>query len=80
MVRASLAAAAATRRQLRVYAVEKNPSAVVHIQAMVVAQGWEEVVTIVGQDMRLWEPPEKVRRALSPRTRAGRGWGRREKV
>jgi hypothetical protein len=60
LVRASLAAAAATGRQLRVYAVEKNPSAVVHIQAMVVSQGWEDLVTIVGQDMRLWEPPEKV--------------------
>jgi len=35
---------------------------VVHIQAMVVAEGWQEVVTIVGQDMRLWQPPEMVGR------------------
>lgn len=60
LVRASLAAAAASGRKLRVYAVEKNPAAVVHIQAMVVSQGWEDVVTIVGQDMRLWQPPELV--------------------
>lgn len=60
LVRASLAAAAATGRKLKVYAVEKNVAAVVHIQAMVVAQGWQDVVTIVGQDMRLWEPAEKV--------------------
>jgi tRNA1(Val) A37 N6-methylase TrmN6 len=65
-VRASLAAAAATQRQLRVYAVEKNTSAVVHIQALVASQGWQEVVTIVGQDMRHWQPPELV----------SGGWGR----
>ena len=33
---------------------------VVHIEAMVVSQEWEDLVTIVGQDMWLWEPLEKV--------------------
>lgn len=60
LVRASLAAADATGRRLRVYAVEKNVAAVVHIQALVVAEGWQERVTIVGQDMRRWQPPEQV--------------------
>jgi tRNA G37 N-methylase Trm5 len=64
-VRASLAAARATRRKLRVYAVEKNPAAIVHIQRMVRCEGWQEVVTIVHQDMRDWQPPELV---------SGLGW------
>jgi protein arginine N-methyltransferase 5 len=59
-VRGSLAAARATRRKLRVYAVEKNPAAIVHIQRMVRCEGWQEIVTIVHQDMRDWTPPEKV--------------------
>jgi hypothetical protein len=60
LVRSSIAAARATRRKLRVYAVEKNPAAIVHIQRMVRCEGWQEVVTIVHQDMRDWTPPEKV--------------------
>lgn len=60
-MRASLAAAREAGRKLRVYAVEKNPAAVVHIQAMVAAQGWHDTVTVIAQDMRLWEPTEKVR-------------------
>ncbi len=47
-------------RRLRVYAVEKNLAAVVHIQGMVVAEGWQDRVTIIAQDMRAWEPPEQV--------------------
>jgi tRNA G37 N-methylase Trm5 len=60
-VRSSIAAARATRRKLRVYAVEKNPAAIVHIQRMVRCEGWQEIVTIVHQDMRDWTPPELVR-------------------
>lgn len=60
LVRASIAAAREAGRQLRVYAVEKNPAAVVHIQAMVNEQGWHDKVTIIAQDMRTWEPTEKV--------------------
>lgn len=58
LVRSSIAAARATRRKLRVYAVEKNPAAIVHIQRMVRCEGWQEMVTIVHTDMREWQPPE----------------------
>lgn len=68
-MRASMAAAKVTGRRLRVYAVEKNPAAIVHIQAMVQAEGWQDVVSIIAQDMRDWEPPEKVRPV------EGQGWG-----
>jgi protein arginine N-methyltransferase 5 len=59
LVRASIAAAEAVGRPLRVYALEKNPAALVHVQAMVARHpGWSRVVTIVGADMRDWDPPE----------------------
>ena len=39
LVRASLAAAAETGRLVRVYAVEKNPNAVVTLQSLVASEG-----------------------------------------
>ncbi len=39
LIRASLAAAAAAGRRVRVWAVEKNVNAVVHIEALVAAEG-----------------------------------------
>ena len=39
LVRASLAAAAETGRRVRVYAVEKNPNAVVTLQSLVASEG-----------------------------------------
>ncbi|XVE71417.1 hypothetical protein DITRI_Ditri10aG0148500 [Diplodiscus trichospermus] len=59
LVRASLQAAEETGRKLRVYAVEKNPNAVVTLHSLVKLEGWENVVTIVSCDMRLWNAPEK---------------------
>jgi hypothetical protein len=41
-----------------VFAVEKNPNAVVTLQNRVMADGWEGTVTIVPADMREWEAPE----------------------
>ncbi|KAG5031024.1 hypothetical protein JHK85_015006 [Glycine max] len=68
LVRASLQAAEETGRKLKVYAVEKNPNAVVTLhtqvtllleQALVKLEGWEYTVTIVSSDMRHWNAPEK---------------------
>ncbi|EOY29107.1 SHK1 binding protein 1 isoform 2 [Theobroma cacao] len=59
LVRASLQAAEETGRKLKVYAVEKNPNAVVTLHSLVKLEGWENVVTIVSCDMRLWNAPEK---------------------
>eukprot|EP00877_Chromochloris_zofingiensis_P008918 jgi/Chrzof1/427/Cz01g15150.t1 len=58
LVRSSIKAAEAAGRWLKVYAVEKNPSAVVHIQAMIDREGWTDKVKIVSADMRSWQPPE----------------------
>ncbi|EFJ52078.1 hypothetical protein VOLCADRAFT_56541, partial [Volvox carteri f. nagariensis] len=58
LVRASMRAAARASVRLRVYAVEKNPNAIVHIQQMLRSEGWESDVTIVSADMRHWQAPE----------------------
>lgn len=57
LVAASLAAAAAAGRRLRVWAVEKNPNAVVHLHARAAAEAWRDV-TVVHADMRDWRAPE----------------------
>jgi protein arginine N-methyltransferase 5 len=57
LVSASIAAAHAAHRRLRIWAVEKNPNAVVHLNARAAAEGWSNV-TIVHADMRDWKAPE----------------------
>ncbi|KAG6399474.1 hypothetical protein SASPL_140955 [Salvia splendens] len=59
LVRASLQAAEETERKLKVYAVEKNPNAVVTLHSLVKLEGWEQTVTIISSDMRDWDAPEK---------------------
>ncbi|EYU29151.1 hypothetical protein ABFS82_05G121400 [Erythranthe guttata] len=59
LVRASLQAAEETERKLKIYAVEKNPNAVVTLHSLVKLEGWEKTVTIVSSDMRNWDAPEK---------------------
>eukprot|EP00899_Mesostigma_viride_P006648 jgi/Mesvir1/15985/Mv08291-RA.3 len=59
LVRASLRAAADAGASIRVYAVEKNPNAVITLQSLAEHEGWGDAVTIVSGDMRLWEAPEK---------------------
>eukprot|EP00798_Chlamydomonas_sp_ICE-L_P014068 gene14068-20013_t len=59
LVRSSMRASERSGRQLKVFAVEKNPNAVVHIQAMLRREGWEDKVSIVSADMRHWQAPEQ---------------------
>ncbi|KAL0739266.1 hypothetical protein Bca4012_015476 [Brassica carinata] len=59
LVRASLLAAEETNRKLKVYAVEKNPNAVVTLHNLVKMEGWEDIVTIISCDMRFWNASEK---------------------
>eukprot|EP00163_Fabomonas_tropica_P020056 TRINITY_DN3524_c0_g1_i1.p1 TRINITY_DN3524_c0_g1~~TRINITY_DN3524_c0_g1_i1.p1 ORF type:complete len:618 (+),score=110.21 TRINITY_DN3524_c0_g1_i1:228-2081(+) len=59
LVRASLRASERAQREIRVYAVEKNPNAVVTLQNMRISLGWGDKVTIIPHDMRTWDAPEK---------------------
>lgn len=47
LVRAAMQAAARASRRLRVYAVEKNPNAVVHIQQLLAEHGWQDQVRLL---------------------------------
>ncbi|KAH8503941.1 hypothetical protein H0E87_011547, partial [Populus deltoides] len=48
-----------TGHKLKVYAVEKNPNAVVTLHNLVKLEGWGDTVTIISCDMRYWDAPEK---------------------
>ncbi|CAL5222774.1 g5187 [Coccomyxa viridis] len=59
LVRAALNAARQTERRLKIYAIEKNPNAVVTLHKLVAAERWEDQVTVVAVDMRSWQAPEQ---------------------
>ena len=59
LVRASLAASVEAKRKIKVYAVEKNPNAVITLKNMKVNLNWGEQVTIIDCDMRTWNAPEQ---------------------
>ncbi|PWZ25585.1 Protein arginine N-methyltransferase 5 [Zea mays] len=52
-------AAEETGRKLKVYAVEKNPNAVITLHSLIKLEGWESLVTVISSDMRCWDAPEK---------------------
>ncbi|EIE25124.1 protein arginine N-methyltransferase 5 [Coccomyxa subellipsoidea C-169] len=58
LVRASLSAAERAKRKLRIYAVEKNPNAIISLQNLIATEGWGDRVTLVPADMRRWQAPE----------------------
>lgn len=57
LVNAAINAANKADRLIRIYAVEKNPNAVVTLQVQQ-EEIWNNLVTVVSGDMRDWEPPE----------------------
>jgi protein arginine N-methyltransferase 5 len=58
LVQATLNASDKTGRNVKVYAVEKNPGAVVTLRNRQ-RDEWGDAVTVVSVDMREWEAPEK---------------------
>ncbi|MCL4145083.1 UNVERIFIED_CONTAM: hypothetical protein GTU68_061219, partial [Idotea baltica] len=58
LVRKALSAAQIAQRKVKIYAVEKNPNAVVTLQAQQ-DENWGNLVTVVSCDMREWNAPEK---------------------
>ena len=59
LVLASLRAAARAKKEITVFAIEKNPNAVVYLNQLKAAQAWGDKVTIVSTDMRAWDAPRK---------------------
>ncbi|XP_078041108.1 protein arginine N-methyltransferase 5 [Augochlora pura] len=58
LVFASLNAAEMANQRVKVYAVEKNPNAVLTLQALE-RDMWKDKVSVVSCDMREWNAPEK---------------------
>jgi protein arginine N-methyltransferase 5 len=58
LVRAALNASQNSGRKIRVFAVEKNPNAVVTLQQQQL-EDWGDKVTVISSDMRDWNPPEE---------------------
>lgn len=61
LVRASLNAGVTAGRPLKLYAVEKNPNAVITLRNRAIMDKWENV-TIIAKDMRQWVRSEESRR------------------
>jgi type II protein arginine methyltransferase len=59
LVRASLAASKEAAVKIKVFAVEKNPNALVTLHNLKRERKWGDQVTIVDSDMRVWSAPEK---------------------
>lgn len=53
LVQAALNAGVTSARLLKVYAVEKNPNAIITLRNRAIMDGWDNV-TIVAKDMRQW--------------------------
>lgn len=58
LVQAALNASYIVGKKIKVYAVEKNPYAVSTLVDRVKNE-WHDQVTLIHQDMRVYEPPEK---------------------
>eukprot|EP01113_Clastostelium_recurvatum_P032186 TRINITY_DN4095_c0_g1_i1.p1 TRINITY_DN4095_c0_g1~~TRINITY_DN4095_c0_g1_i1.p1 ORF type:complete len:640 (+),score=181.99 TRINITY_DN4095_c0_g1_i1:34-1953(+) len=59
LVRCVLSAAQRASRVVKVFAVEKNPNAVVTLRALKESLGWGDAVSIIDSDMRVWQAPEQ---------------------
>eukprot|EP01117_Protostelium_nocturnum_P013830 TRINITY_DN5206_c0_g1_i2.p1 TRINITY_DN5206_c0_g1~~TRINITY_DN5206_c0_g1_i2.p1 ORF type:complete len:626 (+),score=226.31 TRINITY_DN5206_c0_g1_i2:52-1929(+) len=59
LVRASLRASTRAAYPIKVYAVEKNPNAVITLKNLKLSSSWGDMVTIVDSDMRVWNAPEQ---------------------
>lgn len=58
LVAATLRAAHKTQCKVKVYAVEKNPNAIVTLRNRRVTEWANDDVTIIASDMRQWKPPQ----------------------
>ena len=65
LVAAALSAGERAGVELRVYAVEKNPNAVVTLRSRCRSEAAWKHVTVVSSDMREWEAPEQAKNKKS---------------
>lgn len=56
MILCSLRAAAKAKKDILIYAIEKNPNAIITLQSLARSLQWGEKVKIVETDMRVYTP------------------------
>ncbi|EAL63731.1 protein arginine methyltransferase [Dictyostelium discoideum AX4] len=54
LVNSSIQASIEANKFVKVFAVEKNPNAIVTLRNRIIMEGWEEIVTVIDSDMRDW--------------------------
>lgn len=59
LVQASIRASQSAKRRVKIFAVEKNPNAVITLRNLKEDEEWGDTVTIVASDMRVWKAPAK---------------------
>ncbi|EFA85493.1 protein arginine methyltransferase [Heterostelium album PN500] len=59
LIKSAITASLEASRKIRVFAVEKNPNAIVTLRNRIVMEGWQEIVTIIECDMRYWQTEER---------------------
>ncbi|KAJ2999475.1 Protein arginine N-methyltransferase 5 [Globomyces sp. JEL0801] len=59
LVDRALKASQSSKRPVKVYAIEKNPNAIITLRKKKTTE-WHDRVQVVHTDMRFWTPPEKV--------------------
>eukprot|EP01059_Diplonema_ambulator_P035271 TRINITY_DN8230_c0_g1_i1.p1 TRINITY_DN8230_c0_g1~~TRINITY_DN8230_c0_g1_i1.p1 ORF type:complete len:625 (+),score=264.68 TRINITY_DN8230_c0_g1_i1:44-1918(+) len=59
LVKGALTAAEEVGAKIKMYAVEKNPNAIVTLKGMLRERDWSNKVEIIECDMRVWESPDK---------------------
>mmetsp|Transcript_3099 Transcript_3099/g.4782 ORF Transcript_3099/g.4782 Transcript_3099/m.4782 type:complete len:589 (+) Transcript_3099:15-1781(+) len=64
IVKAAIKAASALSRNIRLYALDKNPNAVATLENLRLSE-WGDSVQVVHCDMRNWSPPEKAHIVVS---------------
>ncbi|GAM20427.1 hypothetical protein SAMD00019534_036020 [Acytostelium subglobosum LB1] len=59
LIKAAILASQEAQRTIKVFAVEKNPNAIVTLRNRIVMEQWQDIVTIVECDMRHWQTTER---------------------
>eukprot|EP01132_Coremiostelium_polycephalum_P008395 gene8395-10311_t len=59
LVKSAILASLDVKKSVRIFAVEKNPNAIVTLRNRIIVEGWENIVTIVDSDMREWNTVER---------------------
>eukprot|EP01133_Synstelium_polycarpum_P019348 gene19348-23166_t len=59
LIKSAIDASIQADRKIIVFAVEKNPNAIVTLKNRIINEGWQDMVTVIQCDMRFWDTAER---------------------